>query len=138
MKKDKFDLGKMRQNFSGLENFATRHTVETLTIVAIILGAISSWGHFFLGSLGWSILFVVIGSGLGMFLPHQMDTVIKKTYPQGMDRKKTYVIGFEVVKILFALFIPFIYFGFLGVMAGTAYQYYVHNSESGNKSNKAA
>ncbi len=135
---NKFDLNKMRANFSGLERFAHKYTIETLTAVAIVVGAFSAWMHLFMGTLGWSILFLVIGSILGIFLPVQMDIAMKKVYSYSGSGKQMPTIVAEVVKIAVALFLPFVYFAFLGVLTGTAYQYYVHYSQSGQKGNKAA
>ena len=110
-----------------------------MTAIAILIGAISSWGHFFLGTLGWSMLFLVIGSVVGIFLPHQMDMAMRKVYAYSTRDRKWGEMLVEVVKIAFALFIPFLYFGFFGIMAGTAFQYYILSVHSGgNKGNKAA
>lgn len=138
MNKNKFDLHKMRENFSGVEKFAHKYMVETLTAVAIVVGAFSAWTHLFIGTLGWSMLFLVIGSVLGIFMPTQMDGILKKIYSFSRGESRTSVIVSEVVKIAVALFLPFIYFAFLGIMSGTAYQYYVHVSQSNPKGKKAA
>lgn len=135
---DKFDLNKMRANFSGVEKFANKYLTETLTAVAILLGAFSAWTHLFVGTLGWSILFLVIGAVLGMFASVKMDMFMKKIYSFSGSGKKSAVIVAEVIKIAVAFFLPFLYFAFLGVLTGTAYQYYIHYSQSGHKGNKAA
>jgi hypothetical protein len=138
MQKNKFDLHKVRENLSGVEQFAHKHMIETLTVAAILVGAFSSWVHLFVGTLAWSVLFLVIGSALGIYLPHRMDMVMKKVYSfsRGSSPKTMYIA--EGVKIIVALLLPFVYFGFLGIMTGTAYHYYVHFSQNGNKGNKAA
>jgi hypothetical protein len=138
MDKNKFDLHKMRENFSGFEKFAHKYMIETLTAVAIVVGAFSAWTHLFIGTLGWSMLFLVIGSALGVFMSSQMDRILKKVYSFSRGESRTSVIVAEVIKIAVALFLPFIYFGFFGIMAGTAYQYYGHVSQSGQKGKKAA
>ena len=33
------------------------------------------------------------------------------------------------VKIVIALFLPFVYFGFLGLLAGSSYHYYIRHSQ---------
>lgn len=138
MNKNKFDLNKMRENFSGVEKFAHKYMVETLTAVAIVVGAFSAWTHLFVGTLGWSMLFLVIGSIVGIFMPSQMDNVLKMVYSYSRGGSRTSAIIGEAVKIAVALFLPFVYFAFLGVMTGTAYQYYVNVSRPGQKGNKAA
>lgn len=133
MNKDKLNLNNMRSNLSGLERFAHKYMVESLTVAAIIVGAFSSWAHLFLGTLTWSVVFMVIGAVLGIFLPTQMDMIIKKIYSFSRSGKQMSTIVAEAVKIAIALFIPVVYFAFLGALAGTAYQYYVHYSQSGHK-----
>ena len=113
MDKNKFDLNKMREGFSGVEKFAHKYMVETMTVAAIIVGALSAWMHFFVGTLGWSILFLVIGSIFGIFMPVQMDWAMKKIYSYSRWGNRTSAIIAESVKIAIALFLPFLYFGFL-------------------------
>lgn len=139
MDKKKFVLNKMREGFSDVESFVHRYMVEAMTVAAIVVAAFSAWVHLFVGTLGWAILFLVIGSVLGIFMPVQMDWMMKKIYSYSRGKGRVAAIVGEAVKIAVALFLPFLYFGFLGVMTGTAYQYYVHTSHSGhNKGNKAA
>lgn|GEM_PF-3313316 len=132
-------MNKVKENFSEVERFARKYPMEVLTAIAILVGALSSWGHFFLGTLGWSMLFLVIGSCVGIFLPRQMDMAMKKIYSFSTFNRKWGEIFAEGVKIALALFVPFIYFGFFGIMAGTAFQYYMLSMHSGgNQGNKAA
>lgn len=138
MNKNKLDLHKVRENFSDVEKFTRRHMVETLTVIAIVVGALSAWMHFFVGTLGWSILFLVVGSVLGIYMPSQMDMAMKKVYSFSRGGSQATMYIAEAIKIAVALFLPFLYFGFLGIMTGTAYQYYVHFSQGGHKGNKAA
>lgn len=123
----KFDLG---DKIPKMEQFAHRYMVETFTAAAIIIGAISAWGHFFFGTFAWSILFLVIGAVFGLFWAHPADRLIKRMYAFSSGQNKAMLVVFECVKILIALFIPFIYFALVGVMAGTAYQYYIRTTHS--------
>lgn len=132
-------MNKVKENFSEVERFARKYPMEVLTAAAILVGALSSWGHFFLGTLGWSMLFLVIGACVGVFLPRQMDRAMKKIYSFSTFNRKWGEIFAEGVKIALALFVPFLYFGFFGIMAGTAFQYYMLSMHSGgNQGNKAA
>lgn len=138
MQKNKIDLDKMREGLSGVERFAHKHMIETLTVAAVLVAALSSWIHLFVGTLAWSVLFLVIGSALGIFLPNRMDMVMKKIYSFSRGGSSVTLYVAEGVKIGIALFLPFVYFAFLGVMAGTAYHYYVQGCQGGNKGNKPA
>ena len=120
----KIDMKKVKQNFSGVEQFARRHTFETLTVVAILVATVSAWSRFFVGTMGWSVLFMAIGAILGVFFPSQVEKGMKKVYSFSVGDKKAKEYFIEGAKIAVALFLPFLYFGFLGLMAGTAYHYY--------------
>ncbi len=127
----------LKENLPLVENFTRKYVVEVLTAVAIVAGAFSSWLDLFWGSWGWSALFLVIGAVVGLFWSKGVDPMIKKMYSFSAGNK-VMMIGSECVKILIALFIPFIYFAFVGLMAGTAYQYYLHFMHSESKGKKAA
>ena len=139
MDKNKFHLNQMRENFSGVGKFTHKYMVETMTVAAIVVATFSAWMHLFVGTLGWSVWLLVVGSILGIFMPMRMDWLMKKIYSYSKGESRISAIIAESAKIAIALFLPFVYFAFLGVMTGTAYQYYVHTSHSGhNKGNKAA
>lgn len=134
MRKNKIDINsKMKEGFSEVEKFTHKHLVETLTVVAIIVATFSGWMHFFIGTMGWSILFLAIGSIAGLFAPTQMDAIMMKIYSFSRGKGRTGVIVAEAIKIAVALLIPFLYFGFMGVMSGTAFQYYLHTSSHSQK-----
>ena len=117
-------MDKMKENFSGVEQFARKYTVETLTAVAILVATLSSWGRFFIGSFGWAVVFVAVGAIIGIFFPTQIDHGIKRAHAFSIKEGRTGEILMEVIKIAIALFLPFLYFGFLGLMTGTSYHYY--------------
>lgn len=121
-------MNKMKENFSGLGQFAQRHLVETLTWAAIILAVFSAWSGMFIGTLGWSLVIMIIGAGAGIFFPRHMDMGMKRVYGFSRGSRQVTPIIAEIVKLAVALFLPFLYFGFLGIMAGTAYQYYIRNA----------
>ena len=130
----------MKKRLIGVEKFARRYTVETLTALAILVGAFSAWMHLFIGTLGWSVIFMAAGAILGIFFPSHIDQGIKKIYFWSCGGNRMGEMLMEIGKIAIALFLPFLYFGFLGLMAGTAYHYYtrfVHQSNRGNNSKAA-
>ena len=61
MDKDKF-TDKLKEGVSvqELEEFARKHTTEVFSVLAIIVGAISSAFDFFTGP-GWTIVFTALG-----------------------------------------------------------------------------
>ena len=126
----RLDLNKIKKNFPEMEKMTHRYLVEILTAVSVVVGWLSASGHWFVGSLVWSVLFLVIGALAGLFFPVHIDHAMKNVYFFSSGRNQVYTIGAEAVKIAVALFLPFLYFGFLGLLAGTAYQYYIHHSRS--------
>ena len=126
----KYDLNKIRGNFSEVEKFARKHVTESFTAAAILIGALSSWGQLFIGGRGLSILFISLGTIAGVYFPSYIDSWIKRLYMFLAGEKKMAEILVGVLKIAVALFIPFIYFGFLGLLAGSAYHYYTRVAQS--------
>jgi hypothetical protein len=124
---------KVKDGMVEVEKFTHKHLVETLTVVAILIAVFSGWMHFFIGTWGWSIIFLALGAIAGLFAPVQMDSLMMKIYSfsKGVGRPK--VITAEVVKMAVALFFPFVYFCFMGIMSGTALQYYIHTSSHSSK-----
>lgn len=124
---------KVREGIADVEKFTYRHLVETLTVIAILIATFSGWMHFFIGTMGWSILFLALGAIGGVFAPAQMDKVMMSIYSYSKRRSRPAVISAEVIKIAIALFFPFVYFCFMGIMAGTAFQYYIHTTTHSTK-----
>ena len=54
---------------------------------------------------------------------------MKQLYNFTYKQEKTTEIILGAVKIVVAIFIPFIYFGIMGLLAGTSYHYYVRQSQ---------
>lgn len=124
---------KVKEGISEVEKFTNRHLIETMTVLAILMAAFSGWMHFFIGTMGWSILFLAIGAIAGLFAPNQMDAIMMKIYSFSKGASRAKVIAAEVIKIAVALFFPFVYFCFMGIMGGTALQYYIQHSSHTSK-----
>ena len=111
-----------------LENFARKHTPEVFSTVALFLGAISSIFDFFTGP-GWSILFCTIGTIVAISFPAATEQKLKKIYEFSLSQDKMTEMILGGVKIVLAIFLPFIYFGLVGMLAGTSYHYYVRHAQ---------
>ncbi len=122
---DKFKEG---VSVNELEGFASRHTTEIFSVIAIIIGAISSCYNFFTGPC-LTILFLAIGALIAMIFPAPVEKGLKQLYSFTFKQEKMTEIIFGLVKVIVAIFIPFIYFGLLGLLAGTSYHYYIRNAE---------
>ncbi|MBS0624717.1 MAG: hypothetical protein JSS32_01550 [Verrucomicrobia bacterium] len=112
-----------------LEDFARKHTTEVFTALAIIVGAISSAWDFFTGPK-MTILFTALGVLLGIFFPAPTEKGLKQLYGFTFKQEKSTQMILGGVKIIIGIFIPFILFGILGLLAGTSYHYYVRHAQA--------
>lgn len=111
-----------------IEDFARKHTQELFSTLAIFIGAISSIFDFFTGA-GWSILFAALGAIIAIAFPVAVEKKMKQVYNFSLKQEKTTEMVLGGVKIIIAIFLPFIYFGFLGLLAGTSYHYYIRHAQ---------
>lgn len=111
-----------------IEGFASKHTTEVFTVLAIIIGAISSSYDFFTGPK-LTILFLTLGALVAVFFPAPVEKGLKQLYSFTFKQEKMTEIILGAVKIVVAIFIPFVYFGLLGLLAGTSYHYYIRHAQ---------
>ena len=122
---DKFKEG---VSVNELEGFASRHTTEIFSVVAIIIATISSSYDFFIGPR-LSLLFLALGAIGAIIFPAPVEKGLKQLYGFTFKQEKMTEIIFGLVKIVIAIFVPFIYFGLLGLLAGTSYHYYIRHAQ---------
>jgi hypothetical protein len=120
-----------------VEDFARKYTAEVFTVLAIVIGSISSMYDFFTGPK-MTIGFIAIGMILGIFFPAPVEKTLKQYYSFSYKQEKMTQMILGLVSIVIGLFIPFILFGFLGLLAGTSYHYYTRHAQimSENKPQK--
>jgi|SRR5579872_950818 len=111
-----------------VEDFARKYTIEVFTILAIVIGSISSMYDYFTGPK-LTIVFLAIGTILGIIFPVPVEKGLKQFYGFAYKQEKMTQIIIGIVKIIVALFIPFILFGILGLLAGTSYHYYTRHAQ---------
>ena len=130
MNKNKFSE-KLKEGVSvqELEDFARKYSTEVFTVVALVIGCISSIFNFFTGPT-WTILFMTIGAVLGIFFPAPVDKGLKQLYDFTFKQEKSTQIILGAVKIVIAIFIPFVLFSIMGLLAGTSYHYYTRRGQS--------
>ncbi len=113
-----------------IEEFARKHTVEAFFVLAILIATISSAFDFFTGS-GWSVIFTSLGLILAVFFADRFEAGVKRCCQFFHKQERFTQIVLGVVKIVLALFVPFVLFFIVGVLAGTAYHYYIRRCQSG-------
>lgn len=118
-----------------IEDFARKYTTEVFCILAIIIATISSCWDFFLNGPKLALFFLALGSILGVLFPVPIENALKKIYNFAFKQEKSTQIILGSVKLVVSLFMPFIIFALLGLLAGTAYHYFVRHAQlsSGNR-----
>lgn len=112
-----------------VEDFARKYTTEVFSVLAIVIASISSMYDFFTGPK-FTIIFIAIGLILGVFFPSPVEKGLKQFYNFSSKQEKMTQMVLGLVHIVVGLFIPFILFGFIGLLAGTAYHYYTRHAQS--------
>lgn len=111
-----------------IENFTRKYTNEVLAAAALIIGSVSSAFDWFTGPK-LTIFFFMLGTLLGIFFQEAVDRGLKQLYAFTFKQEKTTQMILGAVKIIIAIFIPFVLFGMYGLFAGTAYHYFTHSSQ---------
>ena len=111
-----------------VEDFARKYTTEVFSVIAIIIGSISSMYDFFTGPK-FTIVFIAIGVILGIFFPAPVEKGLKQFYSFCYKQEKMTQMILGFVKIVVGLFIPFVLFGFMGLLAGTSYHFYTRQAQ---------
>ena len=128
MAKKLFDKLKGGVSVQEVEDFARKYTVEVFSVLAIVIGTISSMYDFFTGPK-MTIIFVTIGVILRVFFPAPVEKGLKQFYSFAYKQEKMTQLILGCVKIVVGLFIPFFLFGALGLLAGTSYHYYTRQAQ---------
>lgn len=115
-----------------VEDFARKYTTEVFSVLAIVVAAISSMYDFFTGPK-MTIIFLVIGVVVGIFFPAPVEKGLKQFYSFSYKQEKATQMIMGLVKVVVGLFIPFIFFGFMGLLAGTSYHYYTRHAQIMNE-----
>lgn len=111
-----------------VEDFARKYAVEAFSALAIFIGSISSMYGFFTGPK-MTIVFLAVGVILGVFFPAPVEKGLKQFYSFSYKQEKTTQMILGLVKVVIGLFIPFVLFGFVGLLAGTSYHYYTRHAQ---------
>lgn len=112
-----------------IENFAKKHTQQVFSNLSIFIAFISCSFDFFSGA-GLSILFTSVGAILGIGFASKIEMQIRKGYIFIINQEKNVEMLLGGVKIVIALFLPFIFFGFLGLLSGISYHFYIREAQS--------
>ena len=106
-----------------IESFTNKYLTELFIIVAIIVASISSTFDFFMGP-GWSIILAGIGAILSIALPDKIRRLQGKLFDFLRKQEKITQIIVGAVRIIVALFLPFIIFLEIGLLAGLAFHHF--------------
>jgi uncharacterized membrane protein len=121
VKKDKI-AEKLKEGVSveEIEKFARRYTPEVFIIISMIIATISSVFGFFTGP-SWSLIFSGLCLVVTIVLPDPIEKMFNKFQSFLVNQNKTTLIIIGIVRIILAIFIPFILFTEMGFLAGIAF-----------------
>jgi hypothetical protein len=115
-------------NTEELQNFYQKNTLEVLSALSLVIGAISSSWDFFTGPKLTIIVFA-LGAVVAIFFTKQVRKMLNQLYSQIVKSgSKTTVLIAGAVSIVLGIFIPFVLFGVFGLLAGTAFHYFTHEA----------
>ena len=103
-----------------IEGFARRYAYEGFSALAIVIATISAIFDFFSGS-GWSLLFCGVAAAVTLFFYQKIKETLHKFYGFITKQEKSTLIIIGVVRLIIALFLPFVIFASLGFLAGISY-----------------
>ncbi len=128
---DKKFTDKLKEGISveEIESFTRKHTTEVFTLLAIAIGAISSSFHFFTGP-GLTIFAAAVGMIGAVLFPTHVDKILKRYYLFCQKQEKSTQMVLGAVKIVLGLFIPFVLYAGLGLLAGSSYHYYARQGQA--------
>jgi cation transport ATPase len=126
--KDKLKEGISVQD---LETFARRYTHELFLILAIIIASISSMFHFFM-SPSWAISFAALATVVSIGFPEQMSRFQKPIFSFLYKQEKSMLMIIGIVRLIVALFLPFVIFTEIGMLAGMAFHHLQKCFSKGN------
>ncbi len=103
-----------------LESFARKYTVEGFIILSLIIATLSSGFGFFTGA-GWSVVFAGIGAIISVAFPEAVWRIVKPLFNFTCKQDKATQIIVGVVRLIFAIFIPFLIFLEIAILGGIAF-----------------
>ncbi len=111
-----------------IEEFTRKHTTEVFSVLAIIIATASSSWDFFTGPKT-TIFFTALGCVLAVLFPVPIERGLKQFYNFVFKQDKNTQMIVGAVKVVIAIFIPFILFGLIGLLAGSSYHYFVRQGQ---------
>lgn len=129
MNKNKF-TEKLKEGVSvkEIEEFTRKYTMEVFSVLAIIIATASSCWDFFTGPK-MTIFFTALGCVLAVLFPVHIERGLKQFYNFVFKQDKNTQLIVGAVKVVIAIFIPFLLFGLIGLLAGSSYHYYVRQAQ---------
>jgi hypothetical protein len=128
MGKGQFDKLKEGVSVREIEDFARQHTIELFSVIAIIVATVTSCWDFFTGPK-LSIFFTALCTVVSILFPVPIERGLKQAYNFSLKQEKSTQLMLGAAKIVIAIFMPFLLFGMLGLLAGSSYHYYVRHAQ---------
>jgi hypothetical protein len=111
-----------------IEDFTRQHTVEVFTVLAIIVATVTSCWDFFTGPK-MAVFFLALGTIVSILFPVIIERSLKQLYNFAFKQEKSTQLILCTVELVIALFVPFLLFALLGLLAGSSYHYYIRHAQ---------
>ncbi len=132
-KKDNFsDKIKEGVSVQEIEDFAKKYTNEMFLVLAFVIACISSIFDFFTGPT-FSIVCATIGAIVALLMPERIREIAEKISGFIHKKDKTTQIVVGIVRIVIAIFLPFILFAGIGLQCGIGFHTIESSSTSSEK-----
>ena len=130
---------KIKEGFSfrDIDGYGQKHLTEIVIAIALVIAAISSAWDFFTGPK-LSIFVFSLTAIIGIFFPDPVQVLIKKMWAFFNAQEKTTQLIIDGMRIVLAIFVPFVVLGAFGFLAGLSFHYYTHHCEHTYKSSPKA
>jgi hypothetical protein len=122
-------------SFHDIEGFRKKYATEILTVIALAIAAISSALDFFTGPK-LTIFVFALATIVAIFFPDPVQKSIKKIYGFFYMQEPTTQLIISAVRIVVAIFVPFVLFGAFGLLAGLSFHYYTRRYEHSGEINR--
>lgn len=111
------DTQKLKEGVSvkEIEDFAKKHRFEVFFCLSFVLALFFSFVFF---GPGWGVVFAGIGGVVGVILPMQVGTLVRKIFHFIFKQERTTQIVLGVVSLIVSIFLPPLVFLLLGLHGG--------------------
>jgi hypothetical protein len=115
-----------------VQTFAHKYMAEVFIVLSIIIAMVSSGFRFFSGP-GWALFFASVGAIVGISMNNCSCEMRIKLFKAIYRQEKAMQIIVGIIRLVVAIFLPFIIFAEIGLLAGGAFHHMTRDMCCGKK-----